>query len=360
MAETLLRTPLYDAHVALGARMVPFAGYDMPVQYASVIAEAKAVREGAGMFDVSHMARLILRGDRVLEYLEHVTTNDVAKLVDGTGQYSLLPNDAGGVVDDIIVYRISPTEYRVVVNASNHAKDVAWLQAHNAFGVEIKDQTDATAMIAVQGPSAVETLASLSDGAAFLRNADAFGTDYVLIGEVACFAARSGYTGEDGYELVCPAEAATHLWQVLIEAGVKPCGLASRDTLRVEAGLPLYGHELTDETSPIAAGLGWVVGKTKTFIGSGPIHEARVNGTERRLVGIKLATKRLLMPDMKVLVDGAEVGHLTSGVYSPVLDCGIGFAYVDAGVPLNTAAAVDMRGKPEPATIVSKRFLRRG
>lgn len=359
MASDLLQTPLHEVHVELGARMVPFAGYDMPVQYASVIAEAKAVRESAGMFDVSHMARLRLTGDDVLAFLEHVTTNDVAKLADGGGQYSLLPNDQGGVVDDIIVYRISPTEYRMVVNASNHPKDVAWLKEHNAGGVAIEDHTDETAMIAVQGPAATEILAGLSDKPEALREAGAFGVVETAIAGVPCFAPRSGYTGEDGYELICAAADAERLWRALLEAGVKPCGLASRDTLRVEAGLPLYGHELTDETNPIAAGLGWVVSKTKKFIGHPVIEEARQNGAERKLQGIRLGSKRLLSPGMKVFVEDREVGEITSGVYSPVLDTSIGFAYIDASIPLNTPCAIDIRGKHEPATIVSKRFYKR-
>jgi aminomethyltransferase len=356
---TLLRTPLYAKHVEAGGRMVPFAGYDMPVQYASVIAEAKAVREGVGMFDVSHMARLTFKGDGVLEFLEHVTTNDVAKLQDGAGQYSLLPNDEGGLVDDIIVYRISTTELRMVVNASNHQKDVAWLQTQNRFGVEITDQTAETAMIAVQGPTATELLATSSDAAEAIRNAPAFGIVNGTIAGVPCFAARSGYTGEDGYELICAAADAERLWQALLDLGVKACGLASRDTLRVEAGLPLYGHELGDDLSPIAAGLGWVISKTKTFIGSERINQARSEGTPRKLQGVRLDSKRLLTPEMKVYVEGREVGEITSGVYSPLLDRGIAFAFVDGDIALSTPCTVEVRGKQEPATIVGKRFFKR-
>jgi len=337
--------------------MVPFAGYDMPVQYSSIIAESRAVREGAGMFDVSHMARLILRGDQVLEFLEHVTSNDVAKLIPGTGQYSLLPNETGGTVDDIIVYKITDNEYRMVVNASNHEKDVAWLNAHNNFGVEITDITDETAMIAVQGPTATETLAAISDNADAFRNAPFFGIVEAKIAGIDCFSARSGYTGEDGYELICKAADASGLWQVLLDAGVAACGLGSRDTLRVEAGLPLYGHELTDELSPIAAGLGWVISKSKSFVGSEPINAARQNGTAQKIQGVRLTSKRLITPGMKVLIDGEEVGEVTSGVVSPLLDQGIAFALVNSDVPLGTACAIDIRGKQEPGTVVSKRFF---
>lgn len=336
--------------------MVPFAGYDMPVQYASVIAECKAVREHAGMFDVSHMARLRLKGGRLQEYLEWITANDISKLQDNTGQYSLLPNDKGGCVDDIIVYRLEEEKFAMVVNASNHEKDVAWMKAQNTFGVDIKDETDETAMIAVQGPAAVGLLAQHSDQPEALSSAPAFGIVQANIGGVDCFCARSGYTGEDGYELICHAEEAQSLWDALLEMGVVPCGLASRDSLRVEAGLPLYGHELGDDINPISAGLGWVISKTKPFIGCEFVAEARQNGTARKLLGVRLDSKRLLAPGMKVYVGGNEVGEVSSGVYSPVLETSIAFAFIDSDVTTNTACEVDIRGKMEPGTIVGKRF----
>jgi aminomethyltransferase len=359
MSEPLLRTPLYAAHVAAGGRMVPFAGYEMPVQYEGIIAEAKAVRAGAGMFDVSHMARLTLRSSDVPAFLERVTTNDVAKLEDGTGHYSLLPNPQGGTVDDLIVYRVDADHYRLVVNASNHEKDVAWLQANNAEGVAIEDETESTAMIAVQGPTAVDTLARLSPQGEALKTASAFAIFSAEVAGVATVAARSGYTGEDGYELVCDADDAERLWSALRESGVLPCGLGSRDTLRVEAGLPLYGHELTDDLSPIAAGLGWVISKTKPFIGHEEIQRAREEGTPRRILGVKLESKRLITPGMKVKVAGEEVGEVTSGVVSPLLDCGIAFALIDSGIKADTAATVEIRGKDEPAQLLNKRFFKR-
>ncbi len=359
MPEGALRTPLYADHLAANARIVEFAGWDMPVQYDSVIAEAKAVREHAGMFDVSHMARLILRGERVFDYLEHVTSNDVPKLADGTGQYSLLPNATGGLVDDIIVYRIHETEYRMVVNAANHAKDLAHLQVQNTYLVTIEDITLETAMIAVQGPAAVTILAGMSDAEAAFLDAPAFGVVEAQVAGVPVFAIRSGYTGEDGYELVCPKAQASHLWKALSGAGVKPCGLASRDTLRVEAGLPLYGHELSETMSPISAGLGWVIGKTKKFLGSDIINQARETGTPRRLVGVRLDAKRLTTPGMKVFVEGVEVGEVSSGVVSVVLECGIAFAFVDTSVKFGTPCTVEIRGKQEPATVVNKRFLKK-
>ncbi|MEX2244478.1 MAG: glycine cleavage system aminomethyltransferase GcvT [Fimbriimonadaceae bacterium] len=358
MSTVSLKTPLHAAHVRLGARLVEFAGYDMPVQYKGVIAESKAVRSGAGMFDVSHMARLTFTGDRVLEYLEFVTANDVAALANYQGQYSMLPNENGGLVDDIIVYRINAGEYRMVVNAANHEKDVAHLRKHNTHGVRMEDTTDRTAMIAVQGPNAAVTVAGMSDKPEEMVSVPFFSVVECNVAGVPSFCARSGYTGEDGYELICPAEGAERLWDALVAAGVEPCGLGARDVLRLEAGLPLYGHELSDDMNPIAAQLGWAIGKEKTFLGSGPIQHAREHGTPTKLRGVRLNGKRLPMPGMTVLVKGAPVGEVCSGVFSPTLDCGLAFAYIGSEVKLNTPCELDMRGKPEPGTIVGKRFLK--
>lgn len=356
--DALLRTPLYDAHVALGGRMVPFAGYEMPVQYAGILAETEAVRTNVGIFDVSHMARLDMSGPGVFDFLERVTSNDVSKLTDGKGQYSLLPNAEGGTIDDIIVYRVSEEEYRMVVNASNHLKDVAWLRSHDAGGVVIEDLTSKTFLIAVQGPKAVELVAGLSEDAEAIRNAPFFGTVETTMAGVPVFAARSGYTGEDGYEITGPAEQAEAFWNALLAAGATACGLGSRDTLRVEAGLPLYGHELSDELSPIAAGLGWVISKTKRFIGSGPITKAREEGVPRRLMGINLGIKRLIPSGASVIVDGRVVGEVSSGVVSPTLGYAIALAFIDSDVAKGTSCAIDLRGKPEPGEIVDKRFLK--
>jgi aminomethyltransferase len=338
--------------------MVEFAGYDMPVQYKGVIAETKAVREGAGMFDVSHMARLKFTGDRVLEYLEWVTANDVAALGDLQGQYSMLPNEEGGLVDDIIVYRVKAGEYRMVVNAANHQKDVAHLRKYNEHGVTIEDYTDETAMIAVQGPKAAEIVAGLSDKPAEMKSVPFFSVVECNVGGVPVFAARSGYTGEDGYELICPANQAEALWDALHRAGVEPCGLGARDVLRLEAGLPLYGHELSDEMNPIAAQLGWAIGKEKKFLGSEAINRAWEEGTPTKLRGIRLEGRRLPMPGMDVLVGGRVVGQVCSGVYSPTLECGLAFAYLDSAVKLNVPCQLDVRGKMEPGTVVGKRFLK--
>jgi aminomethyltransferase len=311
------------------------------------------------MFDVSHMARLRFTGDRVIEFIEHITTNDVSKLSDRQGQYSLLPNAAGGLVDDIIVYRISSTEIRMVVNASNHAKDVAHIEALNTYGVEMADHTEATAMIAVQGPKAGELIAGLSDDPDAINAAGMFDVVNCSIGGVQCFAPRSGYTGEDGFELICPAADAPALWDALAAAGVKPCGLGSRDVLRVEAGLPLYGHELGEELSPLSAGLSWVISEDKSFVGSDHIAAARVNKTPHLLRGIQMDGRRIPAPGATVTVDGEEVGTVSSGVYSPLLEKGIAFAFLKRKIKIGFDCEVDIRGKKEPAKVSSRRFFKR-
>lgn len=352
----ILETPLHEDHVKLGAKMVEFAGWDMPVQYAGVIAESKAVRDKAGMFDVSHMGRTWLRGERVIELLELLTTNDISKLQNGGSQYSLLCYENGTCVDDVIVYRISDTVFRMVINASNREKDIAWMQSHNNHGVSLTDETFETAMIAVQGPKAVEIVNSLSDRD--LSETPRFSAVEAEIAGSPAFAARTGYTGEDGFELIVPANNASVLWNALLEKDVVPCGLASRDVLRVEAGLPLYGHELSDRINPIEAGLGWVVSKTKHFIGSDAINEMRANGAPRKLVGIKMKSKIVPREGYRVFRNGKQIGTVSSGVFSPTLDCGIAFAFVnsvDAG--LNQPCDVEIRDKLHPAMVVSKRFL---
>lgn len=336
--------------------MVDFAGWEMPVQYTGVIAESKAVRESAGMFDVSHMGRTWFRGERVLEFLEHLTTNDVSKLMDGGSQYSLLCYENGTCVDDIIVYRVTDGVFRVVINASNREKDIAWMQSHNSFDVEILDETFETAMIAVQGPNAVSIVEGLSD--LEIGETPKFHTVNCDIAGAPTFAARTGYTGEDGFELIVPADHATDVWEVLVENGVVPCGLASRDVLRVEAGLPLYGHELSDEINPIEAGLGWVVSKTKEFLGSTTINEMRSVGATKKIVGIRMESKIVPREGYEVSRNGEKIGIVSSGVFSPLLDCGIAFAFViSAEAKLDLACEVIVRDKPMPAMVVSKRFL---
>lgn len=355
------RTPLHGEHLKHGAKMVEFAGYDMPVQYSSVIAECKAVREVCGLFDVSHMARLRFTGEGAEAYLDRLTLNDVTRLEDGGGQYSMLTNEQGGVVDDIIVYRMAQGDFGLVVNAANHAKDVEHLNAHLPADVEMADDTAATAMIAVQGPKAEGIVAGLAADGEAIRGLGLFQHAELEIAGEKCFAARSGYTGEDGFEVVCSAEHGPALWQALVEAGGVPCGLGSRDALRVEAGLPLYGHELTDDLSPITAGLGWVMPESKgDFLGGNRIKREKEEGTSHRSVGILMDGRRRPEIGSPVLLEGEQIGEVTSGVYSPLMERGLGFALIRKGPKLKTPCEVEIRGKREPATLVGRRFYKRG
>lgn len=355
----LLRTCLYEAHRSLNGRLVPFAGYEMPVQYTSIIAEAEAVRNHAGMFDVSHMGRISVFGDDVKTSLDYLTTNDLGKLSAGKGQYSMLTNAKGGVVDDIIITERSSTQIDVVINASNHAKDVSHIQAHLKPNLELVDKTDETFMIAVQGPAAVAIIEEIFGQPSLGDTIPAFGFVELQFSGSSVQATRSGYTGEDGFELIGPSEVGEALWNRFVEAGVTPCGLASRDTLRVEAGLPLYGHELEEDINPIEAGLGWAVSKTKAFLGSEFIQKMRAEGAPRKLVGIQLEARRLLTPGTEIHRDGGQIGTLTSGVVSPLLGCGIGMAFVNAADAAEGDCHVLLRGNLEPARIVSKRFYKR-
>ncbi len=329
------------AHRALGAKMAPFAGYDMPIQYTSISAEHLAVREAAGMFDVSHMGEFWIRGAQALEFLQYLTPNDVSKLKVGRAQYSMLPNAEGGLVDDVYVYRTGEQEYLMVVNAANVEKDWAHVQAlAGGYAVELENASEDWALIAVQGPKAAEKLQTLcnTDLSATRKN-DTF------VAEVAGKAARlarTGYTGEDGFEVfIAPADAEA-VWQALLEAGVTPCGLGARDTLRLEAGLPLYGHELTDETSPLCTSLAWVVKTHKDFYGKAAM---LARSCERRLVGLVLE-QGIPREGYKVFAGGEEAGYVTSGTLSPLSRKGIALAYVDAAhAAVDTPLQVEIRGK---------------
>ena len=333
----MLRTPLYEAHRKADARLVPFAGWEMPVQYRGVLDECRAVRGGAGLFDVSHMGRVRVRGEGALPFLQYLTVNDVSKLSPGGGeaQYSLLCRDAGGIIDDIIVYRLREHEFIVVVNASNRDKDLHWMQ-HHAVRREhlvLEDETPQTALIAVQGPQAVDLVDALSDRevAALPR----FGLDESVVAGVQTVVARTGYTGEDGVELFCRAHEARALWQALVDKGGVPCGLGARDTLRLEAALPLYGHEMDEHTPPYEARLGWVV-KTKKpgdFLGKNALTQLKNAPRHRVLVGLEMEGRGIPREGYPVHAespDGATVGRVTSGTFSPQRSKGIALARVEA------------------------------
>ncbi|MCH8273293.1 MAG: glycine cleavage system aminomethyltransferase GcvT [Armatimonadetes bacterium] len=351
------RTVLFSAHKSLNARIVEFAGWEMPVQYMGVIAESRAVRESAGMFDVSHMGRAWFRGERVREFLELVTTNDIAKMEDGGSHYSLLCYPNGTCVDDVMVYRVSGGVFRMVINAANREKDLEWMRSQNRHDVVIAEETFETVMIAVQGPKASEIVQGISEEK--ILETERFHTVQCTTAGAPAFAARTGYTGEDGFELILPTDHAEEVWQALLDAGVTPCGLAARDVLRVEAGLPLYGNELSDKINPIESGLGWVCSKGKEFIGSEEINRMREDGPPRKLVGIRMETKIVPREGYPVLRDGARIGTVSSGVYSPTFECGIAFAFVETEhAKLKQPCSVEIRGKPHPAMVVSKRFMK--
>jgi aminomethyltransferase len=350
------RTALYDRHVALKARVVPFAGWDMPVQYAGIAAEHKAVRTSAGVFDVSHMARLSFGGPDALALLEKVFTNSVATMKDGQVRYGLVCNEGGGILDDILVYRW-PYGYAAVVNASNRAKIAAWLETHRAgLNVEITDQTDGTTMVAVQGPRSVEIVAGLFDtDASALKYYFAAPTRYR---DKGCVVSRTGYTGEDGFEVMLPNALGPTLWDELLARGAAPCGLGARDTLRLEAAMPLYGHELTEAIDPIRAGLGWAVKPDKgDFIGRDALRS--VSGPVR--VGLELEGTRAAREGCPILApDAAPVGTVTSGSFAPWLGKSIAMGYVT--LPLaapGTRLLVDARGTHLPAAVVPLPFYRR-
>jgi aminomethyltransferase len=352
------KTPLYDTHVAAGARMVDFGGWDMPVNYGSQIEEHHAVRRDAGMFDVSHMLIADVTGERARDYLRHLLANDVAKLKDpGKALYSCMLNERGGVVDDLIVYFINDRWFRVVVNAGTRDKDIAWLKQHvGTFGVDIKPRTD-LAMIAIQGPNARSKAASLipEHAAAALELKPFFGRQF---GQY--FVARTGYTGEDGWEIMLPAAEAAEFWGKLLKAGVAQCGLGARDTLRLEAGMNLYGNDMDENVSPLESGLTWTIAfdpPDRNFIGRAALEAQRKQGVPRKLVGLVLEERGVLRGHQKVIAPEGE-GELTSGTFSPTLERSIGFARVPSAT--GDRVQVDIRGKLLPARVVKFPFVRNG
>jgi aminomethyltransferase len=354
-----LRTPLYDCHVAAGARMVDFAGWDMPVQYTSIIEEHQSVRSSAGLFDISHMGRLSFGGPDAFDLIQHVYTNNAATLKDFQVRYGLVCNEQGGIRDDVLVYRW-PYGWAMVVNASNRLKILDWLAVHKGTrNVQIDDQTLTTCMVAVQGPKAVELCRGLTD-------ADPSQLAYYYAAATRCkgqncVVSRTGYTGEDGLEFMVKAEQGPDLWNELQRRGAKPCGLGARDTLRLEAAMPLYGHELSEDIDPLQAGLGWAVKFDKgDFVGRAALLRRQQDPTRRPRVGLELEGKRIAREGAAVLRDGKEVGRVTSGSLPPTLNKVVAMAYVDpAWTPVGTACEVDIRGKPAPAKVVPLPFYKR-
>jgi aminomethyltransferase len=365
----LKETALRDRHEALGARLVPFAGWLMPVQYSGILDEHRSVRTEAGLFDLGHMGQVRVSGPDALAYLQMVTTNDVSILGPGQAQYSLLPNEKGGVVDDIIIYRLpDKPEYFVVINAANHDKDIDWMQRQRAqrpdLAVDVLDVSDQLGMVAIQGPNAVSIVSALTD-----PGATAIGAFECVKAEVAgvpVLMARTGYTGEDGFEFYVADDKTGELWDKLMEAGrahgLVPVGLGARDTLRLEARMPLYGNELGDDISPLEAGLGWAVKLDKgPFVGRDAIAAVKEHGARRRTVGFRLLERAgSARHGYEVQQDGRTVGVVTSGTRSPTLGAEIGLALIESGAAgIGKPLDIVIRGRPVRAEQVKLPFYRR-
>ncbi len=354
-----LRTPLYETHLAQGARTVDFGGWDMPVHYGSQIDEHHAVRRAAGMFDVSHMRAVDLTGARVRDFLRHLLANDVARLkAHGKALYSCLLREDGGVLDDLIVYFLADDRYRLVVNAGTADQDIAWIRAHaGAFDVAVAPRPD-LAIVAVQGPEARRLAATCLPESCRERALELevfFATDCG-----AMMVARTGYTGEDGFEIILPATDVIGFWGALVAAGVKPCGLGARDTLRLEAGMNLYGNDMDETVTPLESGLGWtvVLDGERDFIGKAALVAQKAAGVPRKLVGLVLEDRGVLRAHQRVVVAGAADGELTSGTFSPTLERSIGLARVPAAT--GERVEVDIRGRLLPARVVKPPFVRHG
>ncbi|MCK9555371.1 glycine cleavage system aminomethyltransferase GcvT [bacterium] len=360
--QSLKKSPLNEVHINLGAKMVPFAGWLMPIQYSGIIDEHLTVRKKAGLFDLSHMGEIIVTGQRAEEYVQKLVTNNTAKLTDGKAFYTVMCFKTGGIVDDVIVYRFKKDEYMFVVNASNADKVFAWLRKELIPDVRLMDKSSRTALLAVQGPASEKILLNVGFN---VGNLGYFEFIRQMCRGIECVIARTGYTGEDGFEIFFPVDYAFSLWATLNTAGkkygLKPIGLGARDTLRIEVGYPLYGNEIDEKTNPVEAGLSWVVDMEKDFIGKEAL-KSHVNGaTARRLIGFETAERAVPRPHYDIFSGGDKVGYVTSGALSPVLDRGIGMGYVpaemsQAGSPID----ISIRGKMIRAEIVKKPFYTKG
>ena len=357
-------TALTHIHENLGAKMVPFAGYNMPVQYEGVNIEHETVRNGVGVFDVSHMGEFFLKGENALALIQKVTSNDASKLVDGKAQYSCLPNNEGGIVDDLIVYKIEDNHYLLVVNASNIEKDWNWISSHNDLGVEMTNASDAYSLLAIQGPKAAEAMQSLTYidlanmGYYTFQIGDFAGKDNVII-------SATGYTGSGGFEIYFKNEDAEYIWNKVFEAGaafgIKPIGLAARDTLRLEMGFCLYGNDINDTTSPIEAGLGWITKFDKTFTNSANLKQQKEAGVSRKLVGFEMVERGIPRHDYEICdANGNVVGIVTSGTQSPSLGIAIGMGYVPTELAtVDSEIYIRIRNKDIKAKVVKMPFYKK-
>ncbi len=356
-------TALTHIHESLGAKMVPFAGYLMPVQYEGINAEHETVRNGVGVFDVSHMGEFLIEGEHALELIQRISSNDASKLEIEDAQYSCMPNDQGGIVDDLIIYRIKEQTYLLVVNASNIEKDWNWISAHNEHHAAMKNISDNFSLLAIQGPKAIDAMQSLTSVDLSeipfykFKVADFAGIDHVII-------SATGYTGSGGFEIYCKNNEVEQVWQKVFEAGssygIKPIGLAARDTLRLEMGYCLYGNDINDETSPIEAGLGWITKFTKDFVNSKALLEQKENGVKRRLRAFELETRGIPRQGYDIVNEDDElIGSVTSGTMSPSLKKGIGMGYVNTGyTKFGSKIFIKVRNKALEATVVKLPFYK--
>lgn len=354
----LSHTPLHAAQRMAGARMMEFSGWELPVQFAGVLQEHRSVRVAAGVFDVSHMGRFAISGPGAAESLQRLLTNDLRRLSDGRAQYTLLCREDGGVLDDLVVYRHSETQFLVVVNAGNRLRDFEWMRSRLQVGAELVDQTFDQAMLAVQGPKAAEWLIKM--GARELESLPRWGVVQTQVLKVPCWAARTGYTGEDGFELFCASSQVETLWLALVDAGITPCGLGARDTLRLEAALPLYGHELTEQVNPFEAGLGWTVSLEKgNFVGREALSRTKVSGPARKLVGFEMQERGIARAGYEVRAEAAKIGLVTSGGPAPSIQKNIGLALLPLPWSLlESTINIMIRDKPTPASVVKTPFYR--
>lgn len=356
-------TALSHIHEQLGAKMVPFAGYNMPVQYEGINVEHETVRTGVGVFDVSHMGEFLIEGEHALTLIQKVTSNDASKLEIGNAQYSCFPNDKGGIVDDLIVYRVKENTYLLVVNASNIEKDWNWITIHNSMNAEMRNISESYSLLAIQGPKAVEAMQSLTSidlaGIKFynFEIGDFAGIEHVII-------SATGYTGSGGFEIYCKNEDVEQIWKKVFEAGadfgIKPIGLAARDTLRLEMGYCLYGNDINDTTSPIEAGLGWITKFTKDFINADNLKKQKEEGITKKLVAFELTEKGIPRQGYKIVnEEGTVIGEVTSGTMSPSLKKGIGLGYVEkAYAKRDTPIFIQVRKKAIPAVTVRLPFYK--
>lgn len=356
-------TALTDIHIKTGAKIVPFAGYNMPVTYAGINIEHETVRKGVGIFDVSHMGEFILKGEKVLDLIQKVSSNDASKLYDGKVQYACLPNETGGIVDDLLVYRMDEKTYMLVVNASNIEKDWDWISKYNDFGVEMKNISDRTSLLAIQGPKAAEALQSLTD-------VDLASMEYytfkrsIFAGIKNVIISATGYTGAGGFEIYFDHEHSEHIWKAIFKAGepfgIKPIGLAARDTLRLEMGFCLYGNDIDDTTSPLEAGLGWVTKFNKNFVNSEALKQQKEQGISKKLIGFEMIERGIPRHAYEIVDEaGNLIGKVTSGTQSPSLQKAVGLGYVkNAFAKEGTEIYIKIRDQKIKAKVVKPPFYK--